>query len=127
MDWLAQPVRERYDLIFLDPPTLSRSKRMAGELDVQRDHVQMIHGALARLSPGGLLIFSTNYRKFHLDSAALASFDVRDLSAATIPKDFARDAKIHQCYEIRLGGAEAHPSPRRAGTLTLRQNKAADA
>ena len=63
VEWLANPVRERYDLIFLDPPTLSRSKRMAGEFDVQRDHVQLIHGGLARLSPGGLLIFSTNYRK----------------------------------------------------------------
>jgi 23S rRNA (guanine2445-N2)-methyltransferase / 23S rRNA (guanine2069-N7)-methyltransferase len=123
VDWLAQPVRERYDLIFLDPPTLSRSKRMAGELDVQRDHVQMIHGALARLSPGGLLIFSTNYRKFRLDSAALGAFDIRDVTTATIPKDFARDAKIHQCYEIRLSSADAHPSPRRGGTLTLGRGK----
>jgi 23S rRNA (guanine2069-N7)-methyltransferase / 23S rRNA (guanine2445-N2)-methyltransferase len=127
VDWLAQPVRERYDLIFLDPPTLSRSKRMAGDLDVQRDHVQLIHGALARLSPGGLLIFSTNYRKFRLDSTALASFDVRDMTAATIPKDFARDAKIHQCYEIRFGTTDAHPSSRRVGTLTLRQKGTADA
>ena len=57
-------MRERYDLIFLDPPTLSRSKRMTEDFDVQRDHVQLIHGALARVAPGGLLIFSTNYRKF---------------------------------------------------------------
>jgi 23S rRNA (guanine2445-N2)-methyltransferase / 23S rRNA (guanine2069-N7)-methyltransferase len=121
VDWLAQPARDRYDLIFLDPPTLSRSKRMAGELDVQRDHVQLIHGALARLAPGGVLIFSTNYRKFRIDSAALAAFDVRDVSAATIPKDFARDAKIHQCYELRVAQRADVPAelPKRA-TLKLR-------
>jgi 23S rRNA (guanine2445-N2)-methyltransferase / 23S rRNA (guanine2069-N7)-methyltransferase len=93
---------------------------------VQRDHVQMIHGALARLAPGGLLIFSTNYRKFRLDSTALASFDVRDLTAATIPKDFARDAKIHQCYEIRANGTDAPLAPRRSGTLSLGGKKTAD-
>jgi 23S rRNA (guanine2445-N2)-methyltransferase / 23S rRNA (guanine2069-N7)-methyltransferase len=125
VEWLALPVRERYDLIFLDPPTLSRSKRMSGELDVQRDHVQMIHGALARVAPGGLLIFSTNYRKFRMDSAALASFDVRDVTTATIPKDFARDAKIHHCYEIRTHGADTRLTTRRSGTLSLVGKKTA--
>jgi 23S rRNA (guanine2445-N2)-methyltransferase / 23S rRNA (guanine2069-N7)-methyltransferase len=125
--WLAEPVRERYDLIFVDPPTLSRSKRMSGELDVQRDHVQLIHGALARLAPGGLVIFSTNYRKFRLDTAALASFEVRDVTRATIPKDFARDAKIHQCFEIRTNVAEPRPMTRRAGTLSLAGKKTAGA
>ena len=122
VEWLANPVRERYDLIFLDPPTLSRSKRMVGELDVQRDHVQLIHGGLARLSPGGLLIFSTNYRKFRLDSAALAGLEVRDTSAATIPKDFARDAKIHQCYELRLPAQveSGVVEPKKRTTLKLR-------
>ena len=122
VEWLAQPARERYDLIFLDPPTLSRSKRMAGELDVQRDHVQLIHGALARLAPGGALIFSTNFRKFRLDSASLASFVVRDVSAATIPKDFARDAKIHHCYELRLPqrGDGGSAEPQKRTTLKLR-------
>jgi 23S rRNA (guanine2445-N2)-methyltransferase / 23S rRNA (guanine2069-N7)-methyltransferase len=65
--WLEQPARERYDLIFLDPPTLSRSKRMAKELDVQRDHVALIRAALLKLAPDGLLIFSTNFRKFRLE------------------------------------------------------------
>ena len=121
VDWLAQPARERYDLIFLDPPTLSRSKRMAGEFDVQRDHVQLIHAALARLAPGGLLIFSTNYRKFRIDSAALAAFDLRDVSKATIPKDFARDAKIHQCYELRLRPRDASAAKQTTrSTLKLR-------
>jgi 23S rRNA (guanine2445-N2)-methyltransferase / 23S rRNA (guanine2069-N7)-methyltransferase len=120
VDWLAQPARERYDLIFLDPPTLSRSKRMTGGLDVQRDHVHLIHGSLARLAPGGLLIFSTNFRKFRLDAAALSSFDVRDISAATIPKDFARDAKIHHCYELRLPADVGLGQPAKRTTLKLR-------
>ncbi|HVS24684.1 MAG TPA: hypothetical protein VMU03_13240, partial [Gammaproteobacteria bacterium] len=118
VEWLAGPKRERYDLIFLDPPTLSRSKRMAGELDVQRDHVRLIHGALARLAPGGVLIFSTNFRKFRLDSASLSALDVRDVTAATIPKDFARDAKIHHCYELRLPAQPTSKSERR--TIKLR-------
>jgi 23S rRNA (guanine2445-N2)-methyltransferase / 23S rRNA (guanine2069-N7)-methyltransferase len=107
IDWLEAPARERYDLVFLDPPTLSRSKRMDGELDVQRDHVKLISATLRRLAPGGLLLFSTNFRKFRLDTEALAELDVRDVTSATIPKDFARDRKIHQCFEIRLRGTPA--------------------
>jgi 23S rRNA (guanine2445-N2)-methyltransferase / 23S rRNA (guanine2069-N7)-methyltransferase len=109
LEWLEAPVRERYDVVFLDPPTLSRSKRMDGELDVQRDHVKLIWSTLRRLAPGGLLLFSTNFRKFRLDAAALAELDVKDVTSATIPKDFARDQKIHQCFEIRVrsAGAEA--------------------
>jgi len=118
VEWLAGLKRERYDLIFLDPPTLSRSKRMAGELDVERDHVRLIHGALARLAPGGLLIFSTNFRKFRLDSASLSALDVRDVTVSTIPKDFARDAKIHHCYELRLP-AQPMAKPERR-TIKLR-------
>jgi 23S rRNA (guanine2445-N2)-methyltransferase / 23S rRNA (guanine2069-N7)-methyltransferase len=100
--WLEGPLDERFDLIFLDPPTLSRSKRMRAEFDLQRDHVHLIRMVLPRLAPQGLLLFSNNFRKFKLDSAALTDFDVQDVSAATTPKDFARDAKIHQCFEIRV-------------------------
>jgi 23S rRNA (guanine2445-N2)-methyltransferase / 23S rRNA (guanine2069-N7)-methyltransferase len=100
--WLEEPARERYDLIFLDPPTLSRSKRMAKELDVQRDHVVLIRAALLKLAPNGLLIFSTNFRKFRLDTEGLAGLAVADVTAATIPKDFARNPRIHQCFEIRV-------------------------
>ena len=95
--WLETPARERYDVIFLDPPTLSRSKRMAQELDVQRDHVALIRAALLKLAPNGLLIFSTNFRKFRLDTEGLAG-----VTSATIPKDFARNPRIHQCFEIRV-------------------------
>jgi 23S rRNA (guanine2445-N2)-methyltransferase / 23S rRNA (guanine2069-N7)-methyltransferase len=99
--WLAAPADAQFDLVFLDPPTVSRSKRMTAPLDVQRDHVDLIRKVLRRLAPGGLLLFSTNFRKFRLDRAALADLTLNDITQATIPKDFARDAKIHQCFEIR--------------------------
>jgi 23S rRNA (guanine2445-N2)-methyltransferase / 23S rRNA (guanine2069-N7)-methyltransferase len=110
--WLEEPARERYDLIFLDPPTLSRSKRMAKELDVQRDHVELIRSSLMKLAPNGLLIFSTNFRKFRLDESGLAGLAVDDVTPATIPKDFARDPRIHRCFEIRVPqGAAKAPRP----------------
>jgi 23S rRNA (guanine2445-N2)-methyltransferase / 23S rRNA (guanine2069-N7)-methyltransferase len=95
----------RFDLIFLDPPTFSNSKRMQGVLDVQRDHAAMIRHALALLRPAGRLVFSTNYTRFKLDTAALGDFDIEDISARTIPKDFERHARIHRCYVVRQRGA----------------------
>lgn len=91
----------RYDLIFLDPPTFSNSKRMSGAFDIQRDHVKLIRNALALLAPGGLLIFSTNFRKFKLDRDALADLEVEDMTRLTIPRDFERNPRIHSCYRIR--------------------------
>jgi 23S rRNA (guanine2445-N2)-methyltransferase / 23S rRNA (guanine2069-N7)-methyltransferase len=111
--WLETPGRERYDLIFLDPPTVSRSKRMAGDLDLQRDHVALIRATLLKLAPDGLLLFSNNFRRFKLDAAGLAGLDVKDVTPATIPKDFARNARIHQCFEIRVPrGAARAPRPK---------------
>jgi 23S rRNA (guanine2445-N2)-methyltransferase / 23S rRNA (guanine2069-N7)-methyltransferase len=92
----------RFDLIFVDPPTFSNSKKMEGVLDVQRDHIGMIRRSLLLLRPGGRLVFSTNYTRFKLDSEALADLDVEDISAATIPKDFERHARIHRCFVIRF-------------------------
>ena len=110
--WLEQPPRERFDLIFLDPPTVSRSKRMAKELDLQRDHVELIRSTLLRLNPGGLLVFSNNFRKFRLDEQGLADLEVVDVTPATIPRDFARNPRIHQCFEIRVPqGAARAPRP----------------
>ena len=91
----------KYDLIFLDPPTFSNSKRMLGIMDVQRDHVWMIKQAMGLLAEGGTLIFSTNYRKFELDEKVTMYNKVVDISAKTIDRDFARNKKIHYCYEIR--------------------------
>jgi 23S rRNA (guanine2445-N2)-methyltransferase / 23S rRNA (guanine2069-N7)-methyltransferase len=102
--WLEEqePRGPRFDLIFLDPPTFSNSKRMEGVLDVQRDHVGMIRRSLKLLRPGGRLVFSTNYTRFKLDSDALADLAIEDISAATIPKDFERHARIHKCFVVRF-------------------------
>jgi 23S rRNA (guanine2445-N2)-methyltransferase / 23S rRNA (guanine2069-N7)-methyltransferase len=101
--WLesASPGAPCFDLIFLDPPTFSNSKRMQGVLDVQRDHVGMIGHAMRLLRPAGRLVFSTNYSRFKLDRAALGEFEIEDLSAQTIPKDFERNARIHRCFVLR--------------------------
>ncbi len=98
--WLKENRQRRYGLIFLDPPTFSRSKRMEDTLDVQRDHAALIADTAALLEPGGVLIFSTNLRRFKLDRDALAGLHVEDITRKTIPKDFERDPKIHQCFRI---------------------------
>lgn len=93
----------RYGLIFMDPPTFSNSKKMADSFDVQRDHVGLIRSAVRLLDRDGVLIFSTNFRRFRMDQEALADLDIEDVSAATIPKDFARSPKIHRCFRITAG------------------------
>ena len=104
LEWLENEARQpskHYDLIFLDPPTFSNSKRMDEAFDIQNDHVQLINNAIALLSPGGILYFSTNFRRFKIDHQALADLIVEDISAATIPEDFARNPKIHYCWRIQ--------------------------
>jgi len=99
MEWL-EAERGEFDLIFCDPPTFSNSKR-ADDFDVQRDHVRLIRAAMDRLSYGGVLYFSNNFRRFKLDEAALGEFArVEDISASTIPPDFARNARIHRAWRI---------------------------
>jgi len=91
----------RFGLIFLDPPTFSNSKRMEGVLDVGRDHPALIDACVRLLTPAGLIIFSTNAQRFRLEDALSERYDIRDISAATLPLDFARNPRIHRCYEIR--------------------------
>jgi 23S rRNA (guanine2445-N2)-methyltransferase / 23S rRNA (guanine2069-N7)-methyltransferase len=89
-----------FDLVFLDPPTFSNSKRMTGTLDVQRDHVDLLQATARRLAPGGTLVFSTNHTRFRLAADMLDGLTVEDVSASTIPRDFARNPRIHRCYVI---------------------------
>ena len=100
--WLEEAVAERrvYDLVFLDPPTFSNSKRMDDILDVQRDHAGLIDRCMAVLAPGGKLVFSTNAQKFKLDGMLGERYKVTDISRATLPEDFKRNPRIHQCYEL---------------------------
>ena len=102
--WLqeANRSRERYDLIFIDPPTFSNSKRMEGVFDVERDHPEFIDGCARLLAPGGLIVFSTNSQRFRLDESLSERYDVRDISARTLPKDFERNPRIHKCFEVRV-------------------------
>ena len=102
VEWLAKGnERRRYGLIFLDPPSFSASKRMQGSLDVQRDHVALIRAAVRLLDTGGVLVFSNNLRRFRLDREGLAGLDIEDITRATLPHDFVRNPRIHNCWKIR--------------------------
>ena len=90
---------ERYDLIVLDPPSFSNSKRMQGVLDMQRDHVELIRDCVGLLSRGGELLFSTNLRNFRLDASALQDIAMEEISERTVPLDF-RNRRIHSCWRI---------------------------
>ncbi len=107
--WLQQeadrftqsPRLRRYGLIFLDPPTFSNSKQTDTTLDIQRDHVPLIRTALKCLTQDGLLIFSTNCQKFNMDIQAFTSLQLENISHLTLPLDFKRNPRIHQCWKIR--------------------------
>ncbi|MGH8310313.1 MAG: bifunctional 23S rRNA (guanine(2069)-N(7))-methyltransferase RlmK/23S rRNA (guanine(2445)-N(2))-methyltransferase RlmL, partial [Steroidobacteraceae bacterium] len=101
--WLEDAARRnaRYELIFLGPPTFSTSKRMYGVLNVQRDHTALIEASMRLLAPSGLLVFSTNAQRFKLGADVAKRYAVEDISAATLPQDFARNPRIHCCFEIR--------------------------
>jgi 23S rRNA (guanine2445-N2)-methyltransferase / 23S rRNA (guanine2069-N7)-methyltransferase len=102
--WLEEAGRgrERYDLIFIDPPTFSNSKRMEGVFDVERDHPEFIEGCMRLLAPDGLVVFSTNSQRFRLDESLGQRYDVRDISGKTLPQDFERNPRIHKCFEVRV-------------------------
>ncbi len=90
-----------YDLIVLDPPTFSNSKKMTGNFDVQRDHAQMITQCMSLLAPGGELFFSCNLKPFRLDEESLSGFDRKEISSITVPEDF-RNKKIHRSWLFRI-------------------------
>jgi 23S rRNA (guanine2445-N2)-methyltransferase / 23S rRNA (guanine2069-N7)-methyltransferase len=100
LEWLYD-CDEYYDLIFLDPPTFSNSKRMQDTFDVQRDHLALIDDAMRVLSAQGTLIFSNNFRKFKLDAEVGEKYAVQDYRKQSLPLDFERDPKIHGCWLIR--------------------------
>jgi 23S rRNA (guanine2445-N2)-methyltransferase / 23S rRNA (guanine2069-N7)-methyltransferase len=102
-EWLKDAARgsARFDLVFLDPPTFSNSKRMEGVLDIERDHPELIDACARLLAPAGLLVFSTNAQRFRLEEKLLERYQIRDVSAATLPRDFERNPRIHRCFEVR--------------------------
>jgi 23S rRNA (guanine2445-N2)-methyltransferase / 23S rRNA (guanine2069-N7)-methyltransferase len=92
--------RGQYDLIFLAPPTFSKSKGMTHDFDLQRDHASLIRASAARLATDGVLLFSNHFRKFKLDRTALPGLRCDDISKKTLPVDFARDPRFHNSWRI---------------------------
>lgn len=103
LKWLADKPSpdQRFDLIFMDPPTFSNSARMQGVLDIQRDHGRLIRQAMTRLTADGVLVFSNNFRRFRLDEDLGEQFEVENVTPSTLDKDFQRNPRIHQCWHIR--------------------------
>ncbi len=94
--------REAFDIIVLDPPTFSNSKRMQRDLDLNRDHPELIHRCLKLLKPGGVLYFSSNSRKLRFRPEDYPQWLCRDISDESLDEDF-RDRKIHRAWELRKG------------------------
>lgn len=101
LKFLEEEVRSknRYDVIVIDPPTISRSKKMEKMFDVQRDYAFLIANALKLLSKEGVIIFSTNSRRFVFDQTLFPDCSIQDISEKTIPLDF-HQKKIHRCWKL---------------------------
>ena len=93
---------QQYDLVVVDPPTFSNSKRLEHDWDVQRDHVALLRRVVDHTSSGGVIFFSTNSRRFKLDEAAIDSVTIREISKRTVPDDF-RNKRIHRCWRLVRG------------------------
>ena len=94
---------EKFDLAVVDPPTFSNSRQLEHDWDIQRDHVALLHQVIHCMTPGGIVFFSTNSRRFKLDEGALAGVSLREISKQTVPEDF-RNKRIHRCWRMVIGG-----------------------
>ncbi|MBV32655.1 MAG: bifunctional 23S rRNA (guanine(2069)-N(7))-methyltransferase RlmK/23S rRNA (guanine(2445)-N(2))-methyltransferase RlmL [Porticoccaceae bacterium] len=103
VQWLNsdRSVNELFDIILLDPPTFSNSKKMAKVFDIARDHENLIVRCMQILEPSGTLYFSTNFKKFKMSGEITRQFIVRDITHETIDYDFRRNQKIHRVCEIK--------------------------
>lgn len=108
--WL-ETANAEFDLIFMDPPTFSNSKKMRDTLDVQRDHPRLVELAMARLAPGGTLVFSNNQRRFKLDEALSEQFAVEDITARSFDPDFQRRTNLHHVFLLRHKSVYAAGNP----------------
>ncbi len=102
LSYLSTEQSEKFDFIYMDPPTFSNSKRMRQSFDVRRDHARLLGNLTNLLEDGGSVIFCTNSRSFKIDEESLKGFgyEVLDISSDTLPEDFKRDSKIHSCFEL---------------------------
>lgn len=103
LQWIARCDRQ-FDLIFVDPPTFSNSKRMEDSWDVQRDHIKLMTQLKRILRPNGTIVFSNNKRGFKMDFDGMNALGlcVQEISAKTLPLDFERNKQIHNCWLITL-------------------------
>ena len=102
LQWLdEQSSGQKYDLIFLDPPTFSNSKRMDSTFDVQRDQKLLIEKTMALLNEGGKLYFSNNFKKFNLDESLKESFIIHEITGKTLPPDFKSSKNHHRCWLVQ--------------------------
>ncbi|EQC0822816.1 bifunctional 23S rRNA (guanine(2069)-N(7))-methyltransferase RlmK/23S rRNA (guanine(2445)-N(2))-methyltransferase RlmL [Escherichia coli] len=99
--WLRE-ANEQFDLIFIDPPTFSNSKRMEDAFDVQRDHLALMKDLKRLLRAGGTIMFSNNKRGFRMDLDGLAKLGLKaqEITQKTLSQDFARNRQIHNCWLI---------------------------
>lgn len=101
LEWLKEErYKNKFDVIFLDPPTFSNSKKMEDSFEVERDQDFLVDSCMMMLNPGGVLYFSNNKRKFKLSASLQEKYSVVDKTEESIPQDF-HDKKIHNCFEIR--------------------------
>ncbi|WP_312119756.1 bifunctional 23S rRNA (guanine(2069)-N(7))-methyltransferase RlmK/23S rRNA (guanine(2445)-N(2))-methyltransferase RlmL [Kosakonia cowanii] len=101
LGWL-QETDEQFDLIFIDPPTFSNSKRMEESFDVQRDHMRLLEDLKRLMRKGGTIMFSNNKRGFRMDLDGLAKLGLKaqEITQKTQSQDFARNRQIHNCWLI---------------------------
>lgn len=97
--WLGE-CKDKFDLIFLDPPTFSNTKKDKRVFDIQNDHALLIQRAMKLLTRDGLLVFSTNFRKFVLQKDLERLYNIKEVTQKTIPADFKRRGSIHKCWKI---------------------------
>lgn len=97
----AVNAEEKYDIIVIDPPTISRSKKMDQLFDIQADYIYLIQMALKLLNKEGFILFSTNSRKFVFDQSLFLNCHIREVTEKTLPIDF-HDPKIHRCWQISI-------------------------
>lgn len=99
LQYLKKIPASTFDIIVMDPPTFSNSKRMEGFLDIQQDHVDLINDCTRLLDMNGQLFFSTNYTKFHLEKEKISASEIKDITRQTTPFDFSGKLK-RQCFLI---------------------------
>ncbi|KFX19025.1 bifunctional 23S rRNA (guanine(2069)-N(7))-methyltransferase RlmK/23S rRNA (guanine(2445)-N(2))-methyltransferase RlmL [Pectobacterium parvum] len=107
LSWLHNG-HEQFDVIFIDPPTFSNSKRMEESFDVQRDHLALMKDLKRLLRRGGTIMFSNNKRGFQMDTAGLTALglNAKEITAQTQSQDFARNRQIHNCWLLTHAGEE---------------------